>query len=200
MQVIAVRGGIGFGRGVFALKGLELMLAQNAAPHATTTDEGKVVGYDAIFHDTRYKNFEGDPIPREMRIGPDGHHENNHGEECKKKYSGLTTCKDIGGVNLTRHESDHGVKAKYLRSINNMTLANFTYSLTVINELQNRKYNMQFLGLLLRGVEAHTPHSVSGCQAALWTCGRCFCEKPLVRVFDCFGRLDLVFFSSVLAL
>ena len=195
-----MRGGIGFGRGVYALKELELRLARNAAPHATTTEEGKVVGYDAIFHDTRYKNVEGDPIKREMRIGPDGHHENNHGPDCRKLYSGLTTCKDIGGVNLTRHESDHGVKAMYLRSINNMTFPKFTYSLSVINELQNRKYNRQLLGALLRGVDGHAPPSVSGCQAALWTCGRCYCDKPLVRVFDCFGRLDLVFLSSVLAL
>lgn len=195
-----MRGGIGFGRGVYALKELELRLARNAAPHATTTEEGKVVGYDAIFHDTRYKNVEGDPIKREMRIGPDGHHENNHGPDCRKLYSGLTTCKDIGGVNLTRHESDHGVKAMYLRSINNMTFPNFTYSLSVINDFQNRKYNRQLLGALLRGVDGHAPPSVSGCQAALWTCGRCYCDKPLVRVFDCFGRLDLVFLSSVLAL
>ena len=107
-------------------------------------------------------------------------------------------CNDIAGVNLTRHESDHGVKAMYLRSINNMTFPNFTYSLSVINELQNKKYNKQFLGVLLRGIDGHASPSVSGCQAALWTCGRCFCEKPLVRVFDCFGRLDLVFLSSAL--
>eukprot|EP00752_Nemacystus_decipiens_P015187 g13523.t1 len=154
----AVRGGVGFGRGVYALKGLELILAQNVAPHATTTEEGKMAGYDAIWRDTRYKNFEGSPLPREMCIGPDGHHENNHGEECRKLYSGLTTCKDIGGVNLTRHESDHGVKAMYLRSINNMTFANFTYSLSVINELQNRKYNRHFLGVLFCGESATTPH------------------------------------------
>lgn len=192
-----MRGGVGFGRGVYALKGLELILAQNVAPHATTTEEGKMAGYDAIWRDTRYKNFEGSPLPREMCIGPDGHHENNHGEECRKLYSGLTTCRDIGGVNLTRHESDHGIKAMYLRSINNMTFANFTYSLSVINELQNRKYNGQFLDFLLRGVGDHASPSVSSCQAALWTCGRCFCDTPLVRVFDCFGRLDLVFLSSV---
>lgn len=81
-----------------------------------------------------------------------------------------------------------------------MTFSNFTYSLSVINELQNRKYNRQFLGVLLGGVaEAHAPQSLPGCHAALWTCGRCFCTNPLVRVFDCFGRLDLVFLSSVLA-
>lgn len=194
-STIAVRGGIGFGRGVHALKGLELILAQNVAPHATTTEVGKVVGYDAIFHDTRYKNFEGDPVSREMRIGPDGHHENYHGEECRKLYSGLTTCKDIGGVNLTRHESDHGVKAMYLRSINNMTFSNFTYSLSVINELQNRKYNKQFLGVLLRVVGGHASPSMTVCQAALWTCGRCFCGTPRCACLTALGGLTL-FFSA----
>ena len=68
VEVIAVRGGIGLGKGVYALKGLELSLAQKVAPHATTTEEGKVVGYDAIFRDTRYKNHEGDPIKREIDV------------------------------------------------------------------------------------------------------------------------------------
>lgn len=201
LQGNAVRGGIGFGRGVFSVKSLELRLAQNAAPHETTTDD-KVAGYDAIFHDIRYQGSEGDPFQTKMRIGPDGHHESNHGPECRAKYSGMTTCQDVAGVNLTRHESDHGVKAVYFRSINNMTFPRFTYSLSVINELQNRKYNRQFLGVLLEGITVHSPYtsSLKGCHAALWTCGRCFCSKPLVRVFDGFGRLDLVFLNSVLAL
>lgn len=112
----------------------------------------------------------------------------------------MTTCKDIAGVNLTRHESDHGIKAVYFRSINNMTFPNFTYSLGVINELQNKKYNRQFLGVVLEGVTGHRPSSLPGCHAALWACGRCLCDKPLVRVFVCFGKLDLVFLSSVLTL
>eukprot|EP00903_Cladosiphon_okamuranus_P021995 g20222.t1 len=194
----AVRGGHGFARGVFSVKSLELRLAPNATPHETTTDD-KVAGYDAIFHDTRYDGHDGAPFPRKMRIGPDGHHESNHDEACQKKYSGMTVCIDIAGVNLTRHESGHGVKAVYFRSIN-MTLPNFTYSLCVINELQNAKYNGQFLSVLLGGVTDHTQSSLPACQRALWTCGRCFCDKPLVRVFDCLGKLDLVSLSSVLAL
>lgn len=162
-----------------------------------------MTGYGVIFRDTRYDGFEEDPngqggASRKMRIGPDGQHESNHGPECQAKYSGMTTCKDIAGVNLTRHESDHGVKAVYYRSINNMTFPNFTYSLRVINELQNRKYNRQYVGMLLDGVADHSTRSFEGCHAALWTCGRCFCSKPLVRVFDSLGRLDLVFLSSAL--
>ncbi|CAM9396151.1 unnamed protein product [Ectocarpus sp. 4 AP-2014] len=79
-----------------------------------------------------------------MRIVPDGHHENNRGREL---YSGLTTCKDIG-VNLSRHESDHGVKAMHLRSVNNITFPNFTCSLSVINQLQKRKYSCRRPGCL----------------------------------------------------
>lgn len=195
----AVRGGHGFGRGVFSVKLLELRLAPNAAPHETTTDD-KVAGYGAIFHDTRYKGHDGAPFQRKMRVGPDAHHECNHEKACQEKYSGVNTCKDIAGVNLTRHESDHGVKAVYSRSINNMTLPNFTFSLCVINDLQNAKYNGQFLSTLLGGVTDHDPSSLPGCQRALWLCGRCFCDKPLVRVFDCFGKLDLVPLSSVLSL
>lgn len=78
-----MRGGIEFGRGVSALKSLELGLAQSVPPHKTTTDE-KVAGYGAIFHDTRYNGTEGEPFTRKMRIGPDGHHESTHGPECQE--------------------------------------------------------------------------------------------------------------------
>lgn len=169
-------------RNRFSLKSPELSLAQNVAPHETTTDD-KVAGYDAIFHDTRRKGAEEETFQRKMRIGPDGHHESNHRPECRAKYSSVTTCKDIARVDLTRHESDHRVKAVYFRSINNTTFPNFTYSLSVINELQNRKYNKQDLAGLLAGIEAHTPTSVPGCHAALWSCGRFFCANSLVRAF-----------------
>lgn len=195
----AVRGGHGFARGVFSVKSLELRLAPNGPPHETTTGD-KGAGYGAIFHNTRYQGHDGAPFPRKMRMGPDGHHEGNHDPNCRRKYGGMTTCKDIAAVNFTRHESDHGVKAVYFKSINNITFPNFTYSLSVINELQNRKYNRQFLSVLLGGVTVHTASVLQGCDAALWTCGRCFCDTPLVRVFDCFEKLDLVLLSSVLAL
>lgn len=123
------------------------------------------------------------PFPRKMRIGPDGHHESDHGPECRAKHSGMKTCKDFAGVDITRHESDHGVKAVYFRSINNMTFPNFTYSLSVINELQERKYNRRFLDVLLEGINGH--NSTPGCHGALWSCGRCFGANRLVRVFNC---------------
>lgn len=200
---IAVRGGIGFGRGVFTVKSLEVVLARNTVPHESTKDD-KVDGYDVIFHDTRYDSSEEDPtgegwVPRKLRIGPDGHHESNHGPECRAKYSGMTNCRDAAGVNLTRHESDHGQKAVYFRSTNMMTFPNFTYALRVMNELQNTRYNKYFLSVLLGAIDGHPSDALDGCQAALWICGRCYCSNPLVRVFDCFGRLDLVFLSAVKA-
>ena len=45
LEGIAVRGGIGFGRGGFSLNALELSLAQIVAPHETTMND-KVVVYD----------------------------------------------------------------------------------------------------------------------------------------------------------
>ncbi|CAM9541369.1 unnamed protein product [Pylaiella littoralis] len=132
-------------------------------------------------------------------MGPDGHHESNHAPACRAKYSGMTKCTEAAGLNLTVHESDHGQKAVYLRSINGMNFPNFTYSLRVINELQNAKYNKKFVGVLLEAAGAHPRDKLSACHAALWTCGRCYCAKPLLRVFDSFGRLDLVSLNSALA-
>lgn len=52
---IAVRGGIGSGRGVFSIKALQFTLAAKAGPRWSLTD-GKVPGYDLSFHETTYDN------------------------------------------------------------------------------------------------------------------------------------------------
>lgn len=66
-------------------------------------------------------------------MGSDDHHESNHGSACRAKYSGIPKCMKAAGVNLTVHETDHGQKAVYLRSINGMNFPNFIYSLRVID-------------------------------------------------------------------
>lgn len=106
---MAVCGGIGFGRGFFAVKELELGLALNTAPHDTTTGD-KVAGYGATTHNTSYQGHEeADPFPRKMRMGPHGHHESNHTDACKESTA-ARRCVNISlELSFTWHESGHGV-------------------------------------------------------------------------------------------
>lgn len=186
------------------------MLAVGVAPHESTKDN-KVAGYGAIWHNTTYDNWKLD-VPGEgdhaspytgrgigLTVGPDRIHEINHNEKCRRAHSGLSGCFDIAGVNLTPHEQDHSKKPVHFRSVNTMNFPNFTYSLRVINEIQNEQYNKRTLGRLLEAIDGHPEGRVSACREALWTCGRCFCANPVVRVFDCFGRVDIIFLSAVLS-
>ena len=99
-------------------------------------------------------------------------------------------------MNLNPHEQNHSRKKIHLRSLNNMVLPHFTYALRVINEVGNEEYNRKTLSNLLRRVAGH-PRNVAFLNL-LWVCGRCFCGKPLMRVFDQFVRVDIVELDSVL--
>lgn len=180
------------------------MLASNAAVPHESTEGDKVEGYDAVFHDTTYDNSEEDPTgegwaPRRLRMGPDGHHESNHGPDCRAKYSGMATCVDARGVNLARQLPDDEPDSEYFWSLDGMTFPDFTYALRVINELQNKRYNVDSLRTAVGRIDGHPLDMLTVCETALRTCGRCFCSKPLVRVFDCLGRLEIEFLSAVLA-
>ena len=191
------------------MKSLQVRLAVGVAPHESTKDD-KVAGYDAIFHDTTFDDADS-VVPGEgprphpylgvasgIFLGPDGPHEKNHNPQCTRNHSGLTTCSEIAGVNLNPHEQDHAKKHVYLRSINTMAFPNFTYALRVINELQNEGINKRTLLRQLRCFETHPVTTFGSCHKSLWHCGRCFCSKPTMRVFDSFGRVDVVFLGSVI--
>ena len=191
------------------MKALQIALAMNVAPHESAND-GKVVGYDATWHDTTYDNFNFTvpgvgrrPSPftgvtTGMFVGPDGPHEKNHSDKCKHAYSGFSTCHEPTGVNLNAHEQDHSRKPVHFRSVNMMGFATFTYALRVINERQNERFNQQQLDSVVLTVDGHPTDDTGGCCSCLWACGRCFCSNPLMRVFDCLGRVDVVFLSAVL--
>lgn len=53
------------------------------------------------------------------------------------------------------------------------------------------------MGKLLRATKDHPDGNIPNLKKTLW-CGRCLCTKPVIRIFDCFGRVEIVFFSSVL--
>lgn len=73
--------------------------------------------------------------------GPDGPRESNHSGVGRRHYAGLSMCTEIAGVNPNRHEQNHSRKGIHLRSLNNMVFATFTYSLRLINEVQNEENN-----------------------------------------------------------
>ncbi|CAN0346172.1 unnamed protein product, partial [Scytosiphon promiscuus] len=46
----------------------------------------------------------------------------------------------------------------------------------------------------------HSKKTENACQGFMWTCGRCFCSTPLMRSFDRFGRVAVMFLSEELVL
>ena len=124
-----------------------------------------------------------------------------HDPDCRSKYGGLSSCPDIAGVDLNPHKGREFSRSKpeCFRSFEGMDFPDFTYSIRVMNELENERCNERFLGQLLSSVPGHSLEGSAACLSALWTCGRCFCSSPVMRVFDCFGRVDIVFLASALA-
>ncbi|CAN0397092.1 unnamed protein product [Laminaria digitata] len=134
----------------------------------------------------------------------EGDENSNHDPECRVKYGGLAECPDVAGVNLTPHLGRGGgdrsrQNPECSPSVSSMELPNFTYSVRVMNELENGRRNRHYLSQLLSSVPGHAPGGSAACLSALWSCGRCFCSSPVMRVFDCFGRVDIVFLGSALA-
>ena len=134
---------------------------------------------------------------------PDEDVEDDHDPACRIKYGGLAECPDVAGINLTPHLGRGGDPSRpnpeCSPSVASMELPNFTYAVMVTNELENGRRNQRYLAQLLSSVPGHAPGGSAACLAALWSCGRCFCSGPVMRVFDCFGRVDLVFLASALA-
>lgn len=42
-------------------------------------------------------------------------------------------------------------------------------------------------------------NNIAGYETALWRCGRCFDSKPVMRVFDCLGRVEIFMLEAALA-
>ena len=206
----AVRSGIGFGRNVASVKSLQIALAPDVLPHDSAGQDFKVAGYGIKFHDTandghrHTSNGRRRPHPQTgcssgMYVGPDGPHEKNHDAECRQKYSGLSQCLEISGVNLNPHEQDNSLLGLHVRTLSNMTLEVLTYSLRVIHEVRNEAINMETLTrIVTNGVQHRGRAAATVCAYDIWIRGRCFCNFPLMRVFDRFGRVVVVPLLEVL--
>ena len=131
-----------------------------------------------------------------MYLGPDRPHETNHGEECRKKYSGLSTCSELQGVNLNPHEQNHSKTNKHLSMLCNMGYDRFSFTTTLINELENEEISRTGCDEAVGRETGYKHGNLRPCRTAAWLCGRWFCSTPLMRSFDKEGRLRLTLFPQ----
>ena len=78
--------------------------------------------------------------------------------------------------------------------LNVMKFDRFAFVVTLINE--NEAINRKSVANMVKRVRGHGSKRVEICQAQVWFCGRCFCQKSLMRSFDQFGRVRLTFVNS----
>ena len=160
-------------------------------------EEGRIRGYIISFNFNRRRSLgEYGHFYEDKRVGiwlgPDGPHEGNHQGPCQQKYGGLGRCRQLTGVNGNVHEQNHAKKTKYLPSVSGrMGFDTFTFNVTLINELENASINRKTCDLAVRCAMHHNHHHNHACCVEVWTCGRCFCEWPLMRSFDKLGNLRI---------
>lgn len=112
----------------------------------------------------------------------------------QKQLSGLSSCLECIGVNLSHHGQSHA-KKKHLPRICKMRFDPLTFTVTLINDLQNWSINRQSCKLAVRRSVGHSgPASLY--TTAVWIFGRCLCATLLVRSFDEFSRLFMAMLDA----
>lgn len=197
----ALRSGAAFGAAVYRPKAVQVWLA-NGNPGLSANREGKVDGFDISFNITppedRSQSTTRVPHPYNgvmegPYFGPDALHDFNHGQACRQKYGGLSSCSQLDGVNLNAHEQNHAKKKKYLSMLNTMGFDRFTFTVTLVNELENEEINRRSLIAEVKNMTDHPHTRLEACTSHLYWLGRCWCDKPLLRWHDRFGRVRLSF-------
>ncbi|CAB1103041.1 unnamed protein product [Ectocarpus sp. CCAP 1310/34] len=156
----------------------------------------KLPGYGVSFNFKRERSFgkfghfyDGQRVG--LWLGPDGPHEGNHQGPCQMKYGGESRCPQLTGVNCNVHEQKHSKKPRHLPSGSVMGFDTFTFNITLINDLENVKINRKTCSVAVSSATEHPHERLHACRKEVWTCGRCFCSKPLIRSFDQFGELRI---------
>ena len=187
------------------MKCLQIALS-GCDPGESADEEGLVGGYGLPFN---IKPPEAEQVRRPhpvvgevagLYLSPDGPHETNHGRKCRAMFGGLKTCDELAGVNLNPHQQNHAKKKRYLRSLNVMGCDSFAFMVTLVNELENQYINRRSLDRLVLKPPNHPKTQLDACQHYVWNCGRCFCSTPLMRSFDRFGRVAVMFLDEELVL
>lgn len=77
--------------------------------------------------------------------------------------------------------------------LNTMGFDRFTFTVTLVNEFENEEINRRSLNDMVQEVDSHPKDDLQVCQRDLFWTGRCWCDKPLFRYHDQFGKVDVVF-------
>ena len=182
-----------------SVKTLQVALSADSLGGGTNKD-GVMPGYGISFNFWRESRV-GEPHPYSgsnsgMFLGPDGPHEGNHNEECQKKYSGLSSCRQLPGANLNVHEQHHAKLPKYLATLTGMTFDAFIFTTILLNELENASINRRSSDLMLGRTKDHLTDRLAVCSNELWTYGRCFCSSPVMRSFDVYGKMRITHLNN----
>ena len=180
------------------MKALQIQLA-HGNPGESADEAGKVAGFGLSFNIAPPRDdHPGETTTRRPHpyngdtdgpyYAPDAAREVGHGADCRQKYGGLDSCAQLARVKL--HDSR---KNRYLRMLNVMQFDRFAFTVTLVNEVENEAINRRSLEEIVGRFRGHPVDRLRVCQAEIWFCGRCFCAKPLLRYFDQFGRVRLVF-------
>lgn len=190
-----IQGGVGFGVAEHSVKALQIALSRDSLGGGVGED-GKLSGYGISFNFRRDRDFGSfghfyDNKRVGLWLAPDGPHEGNHQGSCQDRFAGLSSCPQITGVNCNAHEQNHAKKSKFLPSVSGMGFDTFTFNITLINELENVEINRKTCNLAVASATQHPHVRLHACRKEVWTYGRCFCEKPLMRSFDNLGKLRI---------
>ena len=198
-----IEAGVGFGVAEHSVKALQIALSGDSLGGGLDKD-GRLHGYDISFNFRRERAlgefghfYDGKRVG--LWLGPDGPHEGNHQASCQAKFGGISRCPQLTGINCNVHEQNHAKKTKFLPSVSGMGFDTFTYNITLINELENVDINRKTCYLAVKSATGHSHERLHACRKEVWTCGRCFCSKPLMRSFDKLGKLRITRVSSLTA-
>lgn len=187
-----IQAGVGFGAAEHSVKALQIALSGDSLGSGAD-EHGRIPGYNISFNFARCTTSgSGHPYSGSkcgMYLGPDGRHEGDHDGPCREKFGGISKCPQLTAVNLI--PQNHSKNMKHQPSVNGMTFDTFTFSTTLINELENSSINRGTCNLAVESITNHTRDYMSACCAEVWICGRCFCASPLMRSFDAFGKLRI---------
>lgn len=177
------------------MKNLQVALSPDSLG-GPVDENGMIPGYDISFNFRRSQSVVGDPYTGSARgafAEPDAAapHENSGGEGNQRhEFKGVSTCRELaGGISLNPQDDGNTGKKKHLPVLSDMGFDTFIFMTTLLNELGNRRIDRATCDTAVE--EAHwCPRGrVASCLAEVWICGRCFCQRPVMRSFDKLGKL-----------
>lgn len=87
-------------------------------------------------------------------------------------------------------------KEKYSDVFSPLDFDRLAFMGTLVSEMENEKANRRSLDVMVKRFNDHPHDYLVGCQMTIKMLGRCFCDKPLLRWYDHFGRARLAFLES----